>query len=35
MIAGHARARGLTIVTNNHAEYQRVQDLRVVNWRDP
>ena len=35
MIAGHARARGLTLVTNNNEEFQRVQGLRVVNWRDP
>ena len=35
MVAGHARARGLTVVTNNHEEFRRVQGLRVVNWRDP
>jgi len=33
MIAGHARARGLAVVTNNHAEFERVSGLRVVNWR--
>lgn len=35
MIAGHARARGLAVVTNNDGEFQRVAGLRVVNWRDP
>lgn len=32
MIAGHARALGLTVVTNNVAEFQRVAGLRVANW---
>lgn len=34
MIAGHARARGLTVVTNNHAEFERVSGLRVESWLD-
>ncbi|PYC27048.1 type II toxin-antitoxin system tRNA(fMet)-specific endonuclease VapC [Pseudomonas mosselii] len=32
MIAGHARARGLTLVTNNLREFQRVPGLRVEDW---
>lgn len=32
MIAGHARARGLILVTNNMGEFKRVQGLRVENW---
>lgn len=32
MIAGHARALGLTVVTNNVTEFQRVAGLRVANW---
>ncbi len=32
MIAGHARSRGLTLVTNNSREFQRVAGLRVENW---
>jgi tRNA(fMet)-specific endonuclease VapC len=31
-IAAHARAAGLTLVTNNEAEFRRVPDLRVENW---
>jgi len=31
MIAGHARVRGLTVVTNNQAEFERVSGLQVVN----
>lgn len=33
MIAGHARARGLAVVTNNQAEFERVPGLQVVNWQ--
>lgn len=33
-IAGHARSEGLTLVTNNLREFQRVEALRVVNWLD-
>jgi len=32
MIAGHARSKGLILVTNNEKEFNRVQGLRVVNW---
>ncbi|GHT86584.1 ribonuclease VapC [Betaproteobacteria bacterium] len=31
-IAGHARSRGLTLVTNNEREFCRVEGLRVENW---
>jgi tRNA(fMet)-specific endonuclease VapC len=34
-IAAHARATGLTLVTNNEAEFRRVPDLRVENWVAP
>jgi tRNA(fMet)-specific endonuclease VapC len=32
MIAGHARALGLTLVTNNLREFKRVPGLRIINW---
>lgn len=32
LIAGQARARGLTLVTHNGREFQRVQRLRVEDW---
>ena len=32
MIAGHARARGLILVTNNIREFGRVPGLRVDDW---
>ncbi|MCY4281335.1 MAG: tRNA(fMet)-specific endonuclease VapC [Gammaproteobacteria bacterium] len=32
MIAGHARATGLLIITNNVNEFKRVPGLRVENW---
>lgn len=32
MIAGHARSIGLTLVTNNLREFERVNGLRVCNW---
>ena len=32
MIAGHARSRGLVLVTNNTREFNRVQGLRLENW---
>jgi tRNA(fMet)-specific endonuclease VapC len=32
MIAGHARSRGLILVTNNVREFERVPGLRVDNW---
>ena len=31
-IAGHARSEGLTLVTNNLREFERVQALRLENW---
>jgi tRNA(fMet)-specific endonuclease VapC len=31
-IAAHARALGLTLATNNTAEFERVSDLAVENW---
>jgi tRNA(fMet)-specific endonuclease VapC len=34
-IAAHARARGLTLVTNNTAEFERVPNLRLENWTRP
>lgn len=35
LIAGQARARGLTLVTNNLTEFQRVDGLRVEDWTRP
>jgi tRNA(fMet)-specific endonuclease VapC len=32
LIAAHARSLGLTLVTNNTAEFGRVKDLTVENW---
>jgi len=32
MIAGHARSRGLILVTNNTREFERVPGLRLDNW---
>lgn len=34
MIAGHARSRGLVVVTNNTKEFKRVPGLRIENWAD-
>ena len=31
LIAGHARSRGLVLVTNNQAEFARVSGLRTIN----
>jgi len=31
-IAGHARGEGLTLVTNNLKEFERVDGLRLENW---
>ena len=31
-IAAHARSLGLTLVTNNEREFQRVADLKLENW---
>ena len=35
MIAGHARAYGLILVTNNVAEFARVPGLLIENWIEP
>lgn len=35
LIAAHARALDLTLVTNNTAEFQRVADLKLENWTVP
>lgn len=35
MIAGHARSRGLIIITNNVREFERVPGLRVEDWVHP
>ena len=32
LIAAHARSLGLTLVTNNAREFERVENLRVENW---
>ena len=32
LIAGHARAEGLTLVTNNVREFERVPGLEIENW---
>ena len=34
-IAAHARAQGLTLVTNNTAEFERVSGLAIENWTLP
>jgi len=31
-IAGHARSEGMSLVTNNLREFERVEGLRLVNW---
>jgi tRNA(fMet)-specific endonuclease VapC len=33
-IAAHARSLDLTLVTNNVAEFGRVQDLKIENWAE-
>jgi len=32
LIAAHAKAKGLIIVTNNVSEFERVEGLRLENW---
>jgi tRNA(fMet)-specific endonuclease VapC len=32
LIASHARATGLTLVTNNLDEFRRVGKLKLANW---
>ena len=34
-IAAHARSLGLTLVTNNTAEFSRVKGLAIENWTKP
>lgn len=34
-IAAHARSLGLTLVTNNTAEFERVPNLKLENWLVP
>jgi tRNA(fMet)-specific endonuclease VapC len=34
MIGGHARSRGLILVSNNTSEFGRVPGLRLENWVD-
>jgi tRNA(fMet)-specific endonuclease VapC len=31
-IAAHAKAAGLTVITNNEREFQRVPGLKIKNW---
>jgi tRNA(fMet)-specific endonuclease VapC len=33
-IAAHARCLGLTLVTNNTREFERVQSLHIENWTE-
>ena len=35
LIAGHARSRGLILITNNQSEFSRVPGLRIENWLNP
>ena len=35
LIAGHARSRGLIVVTGNLSEFQRVEGLRCEDWLAP
>jgi tRNA(fMet)-specific endonuclease VapC len=32
LIAGHARSRGLVVVTGNRTEFDRVEGLRCEDW---
>ena len=34
MIAGHAKALGYTVVTNNTKEFERVKGLKLENWTE-
>ena len=33
-IAGHARSEGLTLISNNLREFERVDGLLLDNWAD-
>jgi tRNA(fMet)-specific endonuclease VapC len=35
LIAGQARARGLTLITNNLSEFRRVEGLEIEDWTQP
>jgi tRNA(fMet)-specific endonuclease VapC len=35
LIAGHARSRGLIVVTNNIREFNRVPGLQIEDWLNP
>jgi tRNA(fMet)-specific endonuclease VapC len=35
LLAGHARSRGLTLITHNHSEFSRVPGLLLEDWRKP
>jgi tRNA(fMet)-specific endonuclease VapC len=35
LIAGHARSRGLIVVTSNLGEFERVDGLRTEDWLTP
>jgi tRNA(fMet)-specific endonuclease VapC len=35
LIAGHARSRGLVVVTGNLGEFRRVEGLRSEDWLAP
>lgn len=32
LIAAHARSLGLTLVTNNEKEFERIEGLKIENW---
>ena len=34
MIAGHAKALGYTVVTNNTKEFERIKGLKLENWTE-
>ena len=34
MIAGHAKALGYTVATNNTKEFERVKGLKLENWAE-
>lgn len=34
LIAAHARAEGMTLVTNNVREFERVPELEIENWAE-
>src|SRR5262245_35246165 len=33
-IAAHAKAAGLTLITNNEREFRRIQGLKIQNWAE-